>query len=256
MSNLYDFYLNIEAQQSWNIQASTLRQQVSNLREQGDKGDQMHVVAKILNMKDKIMQQILAALLYKKTVIWTDLKINPGASTDNSDVIYAAAKIVQVKDKIDELLATRGYLPSRDEYQPIDPERAGAYTDTTPEVEGQEPQSTDFTELLEAVIESNIDMETLIKDKFLFSKEKIQGFLDTNPVQGTLREQVEELNLKIQELEAQNRDALDRLNENEKGQSDQQNVQIRLDRAQEEIANLNITLSDRERRLKELAAKL
>ena len=62
-------------------------------------------------------------------------------------------------------------------------------------MEGQEPQGTDFTELLEAVIESNADMETLIKDKFLFSKEKIQGFIDTNPVQATLREKVEELNL-------------------------------------------------------------
>ena len=54
----------------------------------------MLVVAKILNMKDKILQQILAALLYKKSVIWTDLKINPGGSNDNSDVIYAAEKIV------------------------------------------------------------------------------------------------------------------------------------------------------------------
>jgi len=56
------------------------------------------------------------------------------------------------------------------------------YTEVQPEVENQEPQGTEFTELLEAVIKSNEDMETLIKDKFLFSKEKIQGFIDTNPV--------------------------------------------------------------------------
>lgn len=142
----------------------------------------MLVVAKILNMKDKLMQQILAALLYKKTVIWTDLKINPGASTDNSNVIYASEKIFQVRKRIDDYITQTGYLPSRYNYAPIDPEEAGAYTDATPEVEGQEPQSTDFTELLVAVIESNSDMETLIKDKFLFSREKIQGFLDTNPV--------------------------------------------------------------------------
>lgn len=55
----------------------------------------MLVIAKILNMKDKILQQILAALLYKKTVIWTDLKINPGASRNN-DEIFAAVKIVEV----------------------------------------------------------------------------------------------------------------------------------------------------------------
>lgn len=55
------------------------------------------------------------------------------------------------------------------------------------------------------MIDSHGDMETLIKDKFLFSNEKIQGFLDTNPVQRTLREQVEELKLKIQDLENLNR---------------------------------------------------
>jgi len=70
------------------------------------------------------------------------------------------------------------------------------------------------------VIDSHGDMETLIKDKFLFSNEKIQGFLDTNPVQRTLREQVEELKLKIQDLENLNRLAQDRIAETDKGASD------------------------------------
>ena len=96
----------------------------------------MLVVAKILNMKDKILQQILAALLYKKSVIWADLKINPGGSNDNSDVIYAAEKIVQVKDTIDQYQQQLGYLPSRYNYKPIDPEEAGNYTDAKPEIEG------------------------------------------------------------------------------------------------------------------------
>ena len=45
-------------------------------------------------------------------------------------------------------------------------------------------------------------METLIKDKFLFSREKIKGFLDTNPVQQTLRERVEELSVLLEAREA------------------------------------------------------
>ena len=40
-------------------------------------------------------------------------------------------------------------------------------------------------------------MEKLIKDKFLFSDEKIQSFIDTNPEQTTLREKIVELNQKI-----------------------------------------------------------
>ncbi len=76
-----------------------MKQQISQLRDQGEQGDLMLVIAKILNMKDKILQQILAALLYKKTVIWTDLKINPGASRNN-DEIFAAVKIVEVQERI------------------------------------------------------------------------------------------------------------------------------------------------------------
>lgn len=155
----------------WKNEESQLKSQVSVLRDQGEQGDQMFVIAKILNMKDKLMQQILAALLYKKTVIWTDLKINPGASRDN-DVIYAAEKVVQVRKRIDDYMATLNYLPSRYNYVPIDSEEPGQYTILLPDEE-QGSQGTDFTQLVDAVIESNIDMETLIKDKFLFSKEKI-----------------------------------------------------------------------------------
>ena len=47
------------------------------------------------------------------------------------------------------------------------------------------------------MVDSTIDMEKLIKDKFLFSAEKIQSFIDTNPEQATLREKVEELKEEI-----------------------------------------------------------
>ena len=150
----------------------------------------MKVVATIMNMKDTLLQQIMNGLLYKKTVIWTDLKINPGGSRDN-DVIYAPEKVVQMQNKVDEFNQSLGYLPTRYTYKPIDPADPGTYT--AHEVQ----EDTPFTDIFNAVIDSHGDMETLIKDKFLFSNEKIQGFLETNPVQKTLREKVEELKLKI-----------------------------------------------------------
>lgn len=113
--------------QIWRNQESTIKQQVSALRDQGETGDQIHVIGKILNMKDKLMQQILAGLLYKKTVIWTDLKINPGASRDN-DVIYAGQKVVDAKQRIDDFMQQQNYLPSRYNYVPIDHEEQGVFT--------------------------------------------------------------------------------------------------------------------------------
>ena len=201
-------------------------------RDQGESGDQMLVIAKILNMKDKLLQQILSALLYKKTVIWTDLKINPGASRDN-DEIYASEKVVKVRERIDAYLALQNYLPSRINYVPIEPEEVGVYTNIQQDAEGT--QGTDFTQLLEAVIDSNTDMETLIKDKFLFSQEKIQGFLDTNPVQQTLREQVEELNLHIETLNEQMSANQARLAEADKGENNTQSLQARVDKLLSEV---------------------
>ena len=113
--------------QIWRNQESAIKQQVSAFRDQGETGDQIHVIGKILNMKDKLMQQILAGLLYKKTVIWTDLKINPGASRDN-DVIYAGQKVVDAKQRIDDFMQQQNYLPSRYNYVPIDHEEQGVFT--------------------------------------------------------------------------------------------------------------------------------
>ena len=111
-------------------------------------------------------------------------------------------------------MSTIGYLPSRYTYKPIttlDQEEVelGIFTQQPPEselYEDREPQGTDFTKLLETVIDSNTDMESLIKDKFLFSKEKIQGFLDSNAIQVTLREKVEDLSEQILDLERKTRE--------------------------------------------------
>lgn len=189
-----------EMKQAWKIQNAELKAKVSILREKAETVDKMSVVAQILNMRDSMLQQILTGLLYKKTVIWTDLKINPGGSRDNGE-IYASEKVFQIQNKLDEFMQNLGYLPNRYTFKPIDPDEPGTFT--KPEVS----EDTQFTDFMSVVIDSHGDMETLIKEKFLFSNEKIQGFLDTNPVQATLREKVEELKVKIEELELQNRQA-------------------------------------------------
>ena len=43
------------------------------------------------------------------------------------------------------------------------------------------------------MISGYIEMETLIKQKFLFSEEKRRQFFESNPVQQTLRKTVEDL---------------------------------------------------------------
>jgi len=80
-----------ESAQIWQNLENEIKGQVRSLADtdSGDNSDQIFIIGKMMNMKDKLMQQILAALLYKKTVIWKDLKINPGASHDTNE-IYAS----------------------------------------------------------------------------------------------------------------------------------------------------------------------
>ena len=159
---------------------------VGGIRGTNEQGDQFYKLAKILSIKDQVLEQILSGMLYKKMVVWKDLKISLGSSQDDN-VVYAKEKVVEVHQKIENFQQTLDYLPSRFDFKPVDPDEEGEY------LRGDVQSKTEFIKILEAVVESNGEMETLIKDKFLFSKEKIQGFLDTNPVQATLREKVEEL---------------------------------------------------------------
>ena len=172
-------------------------------------------------------------------------------------MIYAAQKVVDVRNRIDEFMATQNYLPSRYNYVPIDHEEPGVFTSGGAlDAEGQGSQGTDFTQLLESVIDSNTDMETLIKDKFLFSQEKILGFLDTNPVQLTLREEVEQLHKHITQLNTQIANNQMRLAEQDKGENNTQNLQAKIERLTLELEAKDNTIHDLNRSLKEIKSKL
>ena len=74
------------------------------------------------------MQQ-LQSLLYTKTVVWKDLNINPGSSTDN-DEIYASEKVVETYKKIENYEKELKYLPSKEDFQEPD-EQPGSYSGPT-----------------------------------------------------------------------------------------------------------------------------
>ena len=118
------------------------------------------------------------------------------------------------------------------------------------------PGDTQFTQTLSAMIDSTIDMEKLIKDKFLFSDEKIQSFIDTNPEQATLREKVEELKKKIDELQEHLNQAQARIAESDKGSSDHtDNIMKQLHELENENNTLKLDLELKGRAIKELTAK-
>ena len=108
--------------QGWAIQLQAVKQAISALREQGDTQDHMFIIARILDLKDAMLQQILSAILYKKTVIWTDLKINPGGSSSDNGEVYATQRVFEMQQKCDAFMQNLGYLPTKLTYNALDPD--------------------------------------------------------------------------------------------------------------------------------------
>lgn len=118
--------------------------------------------------------------MHKKLVIWLDLNIQ------NDE--YAHAKIVEAMKKINELQERYSYLPTKLEFQHCTLEDQGSYHLST-----QFKGVTEQIAYMEALTLGINDMERLIKKNFKLSEEKIDKFKHNNPVQNTLREEIEKI---------------------------------------------------------------
>lgn len=58
------------------------------------------------------------------------------------------------------------------------------------------------------MIQNTVDMESLIKKNFLIQSEKLRHFAESNPVQMSLREEVEEANKELEALRQKNREQM------------------------------------------------
>ena len=113
-------------------------------------------------MKDKITAQALAAMTYKKSVIWDELRIMPGSAknTDAHDEIYTSQKIAEIHNIMDDFKQKIGYVPGMMCFRPLD-SSSNISTDEDPE-SMRNNKNSELAKTLEATIESNIDMEEFI----------------------------------------------------------------------------------------------
>ena len=84
--------------------------------------DQFVTIAKLMDLKDALYSQMFEALLYKKTVLYEDLDLNANVATKETNVVYMSEKVVQMHEKLAEFTATKGYLPSKIDYLPLNEE--------------------------------------------------------------------------------------------------------------------------------------
>ena len=105
-------------------------------------------------------------------------------------------------EKLIDFQATKQYLPGKLNYMPITEDISGPFT-VSGNVDGDDETSreVDSTKWLMSLTDAYVDMEELVRKNWLFSEEKIKGFMETNPVQKGLRAQVESLCIDLQELQ-------------------------------------------------------
>ena len=117
-------------------------------------------------------------VLHRKLVIWMDLNIQSDEFV-HSKVVEAIRLITDLKEQLK-------YVPSKQFYHEVDLDTPGPYT-----ASDESQSSAESVQSLEALCKSFLEMENLIKKNFKLSHEKLMAFTESNPVQITLREELE-----------------------------------------------------------------
>ena len=150
----------------------------------------MALIAKLLNLKNNLQKQVFMGVLYRKLVIWMDLNIQ-------SDE-FVHSKVVDAINLINDLKEQLKYVPSRLYYKEIGLDTPGPYSVSA------DGSSSESVQNLGALCEGFLEMENLIKKNFKLSSEKLTAFTESNPIQITLREELESIYKTKNQLEEEN----------------------------------------------------
>ena len=93
-------------------------------------------------------------------------------------------EVVEAINTINDCKEQLGFVPSKLFYKEVGLDTMGTYSINNEQI-------TDCTSNMESVFEAFVEMENLIKKNFKLSSEKLLKFTDGNPVQLTLREELE-----------------------------------------------------------------
>lgn len=145
-------------------------------------------------MKDALQKQIFYACLYRKLVLWDDLNI----ACDE----WCHLKVVECINQINGFQEQLGYKPTKLQFQEVSLDSPGYYMFSDSQGESE------CTTSLDAMILNTIDMESLIKKNFMIQSEKLRHFAESNPVQMSLREEVEELNKELEMVKQKNKEQM------------------------------------------------
>jgi len=151
-------------------------------------------IGKMMDLKDNLYSQLFQALLYKKTVVYENLDLNSTVADKDSNVVYKSEKVVRMHDLLNEFKSGLGWVPDCLTYEAVGEETTGTFSVfETHEGSGGGGQDTESSKWLVALTDAYLDMGDVVAKNLNLPPEKIESFIQTNPVQRDLRQQVENL---------------------------------------------------------------
>lgn len=117
---------------------------------------------------------------------------------------------MDINDRMEHYLKTKKYIPTREYYNEVKAE-SGFFTND----QAMKTEQPEAAQALRLMVKDVVEMDELIKNNFLQSEVKKQEFFMNNPVQQTLRRQVEEQQKEIQALKEKNSKLMSEQNDKE-----------------------------------------
>jgi hypothetical protein len=187
-------------------------------------------------------------MMYRKCILFDDLAVNNDGK--EGEDIYASPKVVEIYDKINSYVAEYGYKPTRYIYEPVVTSKPGIYTalgnDAKPE--------TAIT--MQDMIGSVLEMEQLFQKQLLFTVEKKRQFYENNPVQQTLRQEVQDLHEKIAKMKEEYRQIKIRLDKSDNSNRELDDQTAQLNKKDLQIQALKLEVDEHLRSKKDREAKI
>ncbi len=114
--------------------------------------------------------------------------------------------MVECINQINEFQETLNYKPTKLQFREISIETPGYFAFS----ESSQGDNCESTTTMDAMIQNFVDMENLIKKNFMMQSDKLNQFAQNNPVQMTLREEIEVIYQELNKLRDQNRQLIDK----------------------------------------------
>lgn len=145
----------------WNQVENTLFNEadkvLANLDSNTDPNEKLALIAKLMNMREKMHQQVFHGILYKKLITWKDLRIDPPEHADQA--------VVDTLRSFQTLEEDMGYLPTQHIYDPVTFETHAYFSfDYLNDVSGS-------TAMLESMVKHYNELERLINKNFIITPE-------------------------------------------------------------------------------------